>query len=476
MGKVSKITVVFLIPVLLVHLFIFVPRANAVGLQSVIGRIGFRAIAPSVVAAMGAGSGAIIGVALGAGVGYLVLKSGAIDVLKNWWTAYQSQPAPTYPTNGYVQAGGYTWTVDIYQASTGCGMGYRGFASNGQGSYFNNGGNYYYACPVTTASWYNVQTQIFNAIKEVYPSAYWGGPAYYPNVPGDYGTALDANPPAFSDGTIWGSPGLVGAITGGAAIVSVQTGVSDADLDKFIAGSQSTVIDADQASQNTVPVGTDNTLTQDTNALIPLFDRMIGYLSNLIGVRTDIGEVKTKAQEQVARLDNVIANQAVEGMKLDNIAAPLWNIKAEMDNQGIAIANQTAAINTQTGVLDNVRQGVIAQNQTMTEVRDAVNNLDNTISGAPTGSASTIQTRIQALRDIAATKFPFSLATSISVSGISGTNTYEFASLPLTPSISIPINPMAGPLASLFTWFRQLLVWFFWAGTLFAILKKGMEM
>jgi hypothetical protein len=125
-----------------------------------------------------------------------------------------------------------------------------------------------------------------------------------------------------------------------------------------------------------------------------------------------------------------------------------------MDNIAIAINEQTAAIEQIPDKLDNVIQVV----------------------STATATAPTVQTRIESLKTLASTKFPFSIAASLSVSSVSGASTYDFDPLPLTPTISVQINPMSGPLGNLFVWFRQMLVWLFWVGTLFAILKRGMEM
>jgi len=453
---------IFLLIVMFFHSFVLVPKAHATAFESTIARIGFRAIAPSAIAAMGAGSGAIIGVALGAGVGYIILKSGAITALKNWWNSNMSYPAPS-GVNGTEYAT-ITGTYPSVKFMT--------YSNLNSGKYWGYG--YYY-----TGSGYGQQSVIYGCVAagctghadaiSAKAHAYillkqhgigtnfngngtwshWNTTEYVPTIPGDFGTQLDTfGPPVFSDGTVKASPGAMAALSGGASIISVQTNVSDPDLDMFIAGSGSTAVDTDAGTQaGTPPSTTDNTVTAGDTASIGILQQISNFVSNLLGIKTSTEAIKTA-------LDNSLIIQSQMSAKLDNVGSFPQSAQNALDN---------IAVGTQIMVSE------------IDQIGNKVEHMDNTLIQA-NATLGSVQTRIESLKIAASTKFPFSLVSSIGLSAVSGTSTYVFADLPLTSSISIPISPMSGPLATLFAWIRQLLVWFFWVGTLLAILRKGMEM
>lgn len=413
-----------LLVVIFFHSFVLVPQAHATGWQGVAGRIAFRGIAPSAIAALGSGTGLIIGAVVAGGIGYLIYKSGAVTALKNWLNATVANPIVEPPAG----TGNYCQTTNIAGTSkrraTKSGGGSWNLSSGPTGVEVNNGGVSTWAEAAAWLSWTGA-----GSYQMITP----------PSTPQDYSTLLAATQPSFPSNSLFGSPMVAAAIAGGAAIVSAIT-MSDGDIDKFIAGSGSTVIDSDGVQAGNPPSTTDNTVTAGDTASIGLLQQIVNYISNLVGIKTDTAGIKTG-------IDNVVSGISTMSGKLDNVGVFPQSGLTTLDN----IAVNTGAIPAK---LDNVIE----------------------IIGTVAATSSSVASRIDSLKMAASTKFPFSLAGSLSVATVSGVSTYVFASLPLTTSISIPIEPMLGPLHDLFDWIRQLLVWFFWAGTLLAILRKGMEM
>lgn len=446
--RVGKAAV--LLVVILFHSFVLVSRAHATAWEGTVGRIMFRSLAPAVIGGMSGGMGIVAGVVIGGGVGYIAVKSGAVAALETWWNntvgnnAANWAPAPgvnCYFSNTNPDAGPTSLGTGIYvnitkQASSPYLWGWnRSYYNNGAHQYTINGGYPY------------------NSFSEAFYGAFGHNPgtANIANFTDtmDYGSYLAISQPSFPANSVYASPGAAAALAGGAAIVSVAQ-MSDSDIDKFITGTGSTPVSSDGVQEGSPPATNDNTMTAGDTASVGLLQQILNFVSNLVGIKTGVESVRTS-------VDNAVVGISQNTAKMDNVVVGINQQTAKLDNV-------VSGINTQTGVLE--------------QVGTKVEHMDNTISGisSSTATVSSLQTRVDALRDLAATKFPFSLVGSLSASAVSGTSHYEFGSLPLTPTISVPIEPMLGPLSSLFTWIRQLLVWFFWAGTLLAMLRKTMEM
>lgn len=413
-----------LLVVMFFHSFVLVPKSYATTWEGVAGRLAFRALSPAAISGLTAGSGIIVGVALGVGIGYIAYKSGAITALKNWWN---SNIATAPLSQGQVISWTYNGVAQRIESPDGIHY-----------NYYRNG----------SLIW--AYTNYAQLISDI--GSFYGQGSKPPNQTienftdtMDYGSQLFSSQPSFPANTVYATPRTAPAVSGSAPIVSVQT-ATDGDIDKFIAGSGATPVASDGTQVGNPPT-TDNTVTAGDTASIGLLQEIINYVSNLVGI-------KDNAQSIRQTLDNSLVVQQQMSAKLDNVGSFPPAAQSALDN----ISLNTSVIPAK---LDNVLTGV--------------QSVDNAIRTSAATSTS-IQTRIDALKTAASTKFPFSLASSLSVSEISGSSSYEFAPLPLTPSISVTINPMAGPLHDLFVWIRQMLVWFFWVGTLFAMLKRGMQM
>jgi hypothetical protein len=108
-----------------------------------------------------------------------------------------------------------------------------------------------------------------------------------------------------------------------------------------------------------------------------------------------------------------------------------------------------------------------------------VESLDNVAAGiqeinSVQATQQTMADRISEVSTIAQGKFPFSLGQMFTVN-VPSSGGYSFTPLVLAGH-AIEINPMNTPLAGFFQTAREVLVWFLWVGTLYAILKKVMEM
>ena len=141
----------FLLIVMFFHSFVLVPKANATTWEGVAGRLAFRAMAPSAIAALGSGTALVIGAVVAGGVGYLIYKSGAVTALKNWInTVYAFTPTQTdwynSPGNGHAHiyyVDGYGWYWATFSGDS-CGGTFTyppGSHSGGQ-TYYNSAGAY----------------------------------------------------------------------------------------------------------------------------------------------------------------------------------------------------------------------------------------------------------------------------------------------------------------------------------------------
>ena len=423
-----------LLVVMFFHSFVLVPKSYATVWEGVVGRIAFRALAPSVIMGMSGGMGILAGVVIGGGIGYLLIKSGAISGLKTWIDNKTVLPFTILTGNGQQSAssihpedGSKVWNQQRVRTviARPNGIFEKYYSTNGGGTWQPVAPNTDLAGATSWMSWSDI-------------GSYQVG---FPNDPMDYGTWLASSQPVLPSNTVYATPGTAAALVGGAAIVSAVQ-MSDADLDKFVVGLGATPVASDGTQAGNPPATTDNTVTAGDTASIGLLQQIVNWTSNLLGIKASTDAMKTT-------LDNSLIIQQQISAKLDNVGGSTFPEAAQS-----ALDNIAAGTNAIPAKLDNVVQSI----------------------STATATGSTVQTRIDALKTAASTKFPFSLASSLSVSGVSGASTYEFDPLPLTPTISVQIDPMSGPLGSLFVWIRQMLVWFFWLGTLFAILKRGMEM
>jgi len=421
---IMTVYVVLMLIVIFFHSFVLVPKVHATAFEGTLARILFRSISPATVMGLGSNMSLVLGIPVAAGIGYLVYKSGAIDTIKSWFQSTQ-QTEPTY-----VQGGTYYGVTgrSIVPVVPPCGSSSFRLMLNG-------------VQEMVGCDW--AQQDLSNWL---WPGGYT--PPSPPSVPTDYSADLSTSQPNFSSTAVYGSPGVAGAINSSSVAVSVAT-MTDSEADSFIAGLGgvgATGI-SDTGVQQGIPETNDNTVTSGDLAQVGLLQQILNFVSNLVGIKN--------STETISRtLDNSLAVQQTMVDKLDNVG--VFPVPAQN-----ALDNIVVGVNNQTAILEDVKIGVESLDNTVTQVN---------------ATPISIQTRIDALRDIAVTKFPFSIAFTLGVSSISGQSTYEFASLPLTPTLSIPINPMAGPLSTLFGWIRQMIVWLFWVGTLLAILRKGMSM
>lgn len=426
---------VFLLIVIMFHSFVLIPKAHATAFQGVVGRIVFRAIAPSTLMAMGSGMSAVIGVGLGVGIGYLIIKSGGITALKNWYTAHggaEVNPPPGILTQwGSVEVGGGDHRMKTVEALGGSNIGC-----------FNtliDGANQTTVCGVDAAR---------IAYEWLHGTGTWVPP---PPAPYDYNVDMAATQPSFNGTSdVWATPGTAAALAGGAAILTTST-MSDADADKFKTGSGATAA-SNTGTQATNPAKTDNTVTQGDITNQSMFQQMINYLSNLVGIKTSIDASK-------GSLDNVALGVNIQTGILDNVGVGINRMVNTMDNVGIGI-------NRMVNSMDNVGTGVAHISTTLDNVSDSI------VSklGISLNPTVTMASRIATLQESLAGKFPFGVASGISVPSGSGGN-YDFGVYHLTPSLSFSINPrLAFP--GLFSFIRGLLVLLMWCGIIYACVRK----
>lgn len=449
MGKHLGLKAFVLLVVIFFHSFVLVPKANATAFQGVIGRIAFRAIAPSVIAGLGSGMAAVIGVSLGVGIGYVIIKSGGITALKNWLNSAGSPLAK--------------------------GANYRGMASNGL----------YYSIVTISGPAYQVWTAFggYHLSPEAYGDAYQGvGNLAYavdmingalgqsgstfdpPIIPTDYITSLATTQPAFDSTThVFATPGAAAALVGGAAIVTATT-MPDSDADKFKTGSGATAV-TNSGTQATNPAKTDNTVTQGDVTNQGMFQQMINYLSNLVGIQTSIDASKSS-------IDNMALGMNIQTGILDNVGSGINRMTNTMDNVGIGVNriansmdNVVPAIQNQTAILDNVG--------------GLVRNLDNTVSSLKTTTAtqSSLMSRVAEVRDLLVTKFPFSFALAVADPGDIAGETYSIPNIQMPLGQEIVVDPLRYPaLASFISFVRGIVALGMWAIFVLYCIRKGAEL
>lgn len=450
---------IFLVMVMFFHSFVLVPKSYATTWEGVAGRLAFRAFSPSTIMTLGSGTSLVIGAAVAGGVGYLIYKSGAVTALKDWWNSAVGQvSAPTDITTG---------TDLLFVVGTGSGSTVR-IRKVGTGSYDCYNGN--------PGTWVQNKSTLALAIAWL-QNAYGSNDPQYParnfnpggisppTSPLDYISQLVSSQPSLSN-YLFGSPGVAAAVFGGAAIVSAVT-MPDADADRLKTGLGATPINNAGVQEGSPPTTTDNTVTAGDTASIGLLQQIVNFVSNLLGIRTSAEGIKTTLdnslgvlQQISGKLDNAGSFPQSAQNSLDNIAGSTYLVPARLDN----IISNTGAVPAK---LDNLIT-------TTGAIPAKLDNVINTITELST-TQSAVQTRMDALKDVALTKFPFSVVAAFSITPVSGSSTYSFASLPLAPGIEVPINPLAGPMGDFFVWVRSILVWLMWAGVLFMMLKKVME-
>jgi hypothetical protein len=419
--------------VMFFHSFVLVPKSYATvsGVSKGAVRLAYNAFSPAQLLANG-GKAALVGWRVAGVVGllYTLYDVGAFNKLISWWNAEQSPYSPSNTGDNFLVQGNSHVHIK-YQT----GYGWQKIIGSGTSQDWdgNNCGHF-----VTVYQYYGS----FSAASAGLSPGYSNNTP--PDIPTDYSSA--AIDPSFDAGSVFGTPNSGGVLAQNPFPEIVSANFVDAsNVDAIKNAMGLTAIDPATGNQqnnvndNTVTQGdsqTGNWLSQILAVLIAIRD----YALNLVGIKTSIDNALNVASSINNKIDNVVSVAA----NLNTTLAPLPG----------AIDNLSVAMNQNTGKLDNLVVAVTNMNAT----------------------SSTLASRIDNLKSLASVKFPFSLASAISVSVPSVAGTYAFTSLPLTPSISIPIDPLAGPLGEFFVWVRQLLVWFLWAGTLFAILRKGMEM
>jgi len=378
------------------HSLVLVPKAHATTFEGILGRVAFRALAPSVIGGMAGGMGIVAGVVIGGGLGYILYKSGAVTAMKNWLL---TQLGATPPTLASMSVGSYC-TFNIKDGSgyaipfrakkysdTSCS--YQMFIGGAWGSEVFGPGftTIAQAAEHARASWGGSGQQPYNFSPG-------GGTA--PSVPTDYATALATTQPDFAtSGQIYATPGAAAALSGGAAISSVAQ-ASDSDIAAMISGLGATEVNGDTGAQVGSPGATnDNTYSVGDSAQVGLLQSIMNYVSNLMGI-------KTAVEAQKATLDNtLVATQAMK-TAIDNVGTGIVAMRGSMDNVGTGIA---AMRNT----MDNVGLAIQSQAADIDAVKDSVQSLDNALTLAPSGAAvSAISTRLDGIYDTMMTRFPFS--------------------------------------------------------------------
>jgi len=436
-----------LLVVIFFHSFYLVPVGYAASMGVVVdiavARQVFRSIAPSVVKATPAGRGYALAYFGVMGVGYLLVKSGAVTALKNWWDGTVGAPA-TDGTFWFSLAGTHR---HVYYVSSGSAYGWSNWSNA--------------TCP---GSWNTTSRTCVgsNFINGGYPygtfnQAYTGAGGsgtpgnQPPSVPTDYGTQLLPNQPVWPDGSIFFSPGAA-AFLNGANPVGPVTELTDADLDKMKVALGATTPDA-QGNQPTPDLG-DSNLSEDANATIPYLQQIMNYVSNLLGIKTDTGAIRISA-------DNLVAGQSAQTSavqqslgKLDNIAIASQSMKNTMDNVGVAIQNQTVEIQKIPAKLDNV---VAALNTT-------------------TVTQNNLSTRLSNVKTALLSKFPFSIVAAVTAPGAVTGGTYSIPDLHFPLGTTVSVDPMQNAqMASWIGWLRGLMATGMWAIFILVMVRRATQ-
>lgn len=442
MGKHLGFKAFVLLVVMFFHSFVLVPITYAgTVVDMAAARSVLRAVAPSVVAATPAGWGYWLGIAVSAGIIYMAVKSGAVTDLKNWLTSWVT---PTAENTSYlgplINIGGTNYRYRFYwEPGNGKWAAEKRTAADG----YMGGSTYYYN------TW-------LAAYQGVYGVAY--SPPTAPTIPTDYSTLMAAHNPTFSANGVFYSPGgaaQLAASGGGGTIIKAEQ-KSDADLDLLKGALGMTAADPSTGAQPN-PTANDNTLSPGENQSIPLFQQMVNYLSNLIGIKSDTGRIADSNDNiavGVAAQTTAITNMAG---KMDNIAILSQAQKNALDNAVVAINNQTAIDNQILVKMDNVAQ--------------TLDTFKNT-----SASQSTLSSRIGEIKDLLLSKFPFSIVGAVTSPGSVSGGTYTIPDLHFPLGMVVSVDPMANTeIHSWFTWCRGLIAVGMWAVFILVMVRRVTE-
>jgi len=354
---------------MLFYSVVLVPRAHATAWEGTAARIAYRAMAPSVIAALGSGVALVVGAVVAGGIGYLIYKSGALSAIDTWWdTTFAAAP---YATTYYVAA--HNSTVSLTPADTQWRLQINGVTR-------------------ATSTW----ADCLNTLDYWLGTGHRPGAQTPPSTTQDYSSQLVASQPALPSNSVYGTPGAAAAITGGAAIVSTAT-MTDSEADAMISGLGASPISSagTQAGNPNAPAANDNTMTTGDSTMIGYLSSMLNYLSHLVGLEAKIDSVKTSTDNVASSVSTMSAAVVSQSAKLDNIAAI-------SSSQSLKLDNIVAASISSRQSIDNV--AALTQSSAT-----KIEHLDNSLTLAPTsGQVTAIAAKWDGIYDVLITKFPFS--------------------------------------------------------------------
>jgi len=443
MGKHLGLKAFVLLVVIFFHSFVLIPKSYA-GMGTVVdisvARQAFRSIAPSVVKATPAGRGYLIGYAVVSGIAYVAVKSGAVSALKTWVdTLLSGTPSQGTSTHVDYAAGtqglinspyGAAITFNTYDGTW---IAWRHTSSQATGYQSTYSWQYSYSQP-----------SVLTTHLLAYQYLFGGGssPAVPPpTVPTDYGTPLTTSQPDFPSGSVKFSPGGA-ALLNGANNPETVVEKSDEELEG-IAGALGMTEVSPEGQQAGDPATNDNTVTEGDSTQIGYLRQMLYYLTNLIGIKTDTGVIKTNT-------DNMVAGQSLQTTAINTMAG-------KMDNIAIAINTQTEIDNQILTKMDNVAQ--------------TVETLKNT-----TASQSSLSSRVGEVKDLLLTKFPFSIVAVVTSPGEVSGGTYSIPDLQFPLGTSISVDPLENDeIHSWVTWLRGLMAVGMWAIFVLVMVRRVTE-
>jgi hypothetical protein len=413
--------------IMLFYSVVLVPSAHCVAPYVIEGnviRATFGGVAPSSIVA-GTG-GMLLRASAWGTVFYLLYKAGALDWMKNFWNNEQrySQPTPSV-TYTYAENSSKNYRVwyNINQPSSPYAVWWKLKTNPDQPQYWNQ------VAANTTWAWV---VSYFNT-NNVY--------SYLPNTPVPINNPIDISSHIPSN-TLYASAGSLPIMASGDWVVENATiGLSPETEAAIINALNLRNIDLANGTQDGEPVTDEQSQAQQARALEEILSEAKKANQWLSQIKTNTDNISTGSFPQSAQ------------DKLNQIAASSEN---------------TALLTSQE--LERLLEMKGLQENTVTTLQDVKRSLTET-----SADQSNLTSRINEIKTLAATKFPFSVVASVSVS-VPSSGVYNFAPLPLGQGVEIPINPMNTPLSSFFTVFRSILVAVIWVGTIFAIIKKAMEM
>lgn len=421
-----------LLVVAMFHAFVLVPRshANVVPFPGAAARMLIRAVG------FGVNPGATVLYVVAAAVtGYLVYKSLAVSAVKSWQSEAQSPyPWPGTDTNvGMVVVGGWaegSWVVYCQtQESGGTWRYFDGWAQKGgQNLYGGNkqsSGYIYASSDLARKAWHDYLNNYMVTAQGATSAHY--NVSYVPsnNDPYDPGVIPNEDAPTFPAASVYMSPGLAAGFDGSESVQVVASGISDSAAQDFIDAGKLIEVDPDDGSLGEPSTASEVDLLTALNAILD-DSRQQSRESTQQEVLGKLGEIKTG-------LDN-----ATGGSFPQEAQDALDDISLKMDNVAVGLES----------------------------VEDALTET--------TATEQTLSTRFAAVRDLALTKFPFSLVGSYNVTVPSGGN-YDLGGWELVngnAATMVNIAPLSGPLGATFLWIRQLLVYMLWALTGFGMIKR----